>query len=432
MHPTDARRIRGEEALPAADIERPGNPAVMEWAAAGLEAPDKEVIREWRLSRLRSELARRDLAGAVLLDPINVRYATDTSNMQIFCMHNMVRYVFIATHGPVVLFDFPGCGHLSRGLSRIDEVRDAMPMSFFDAGPSEPEFVDGWARTIDELLREHGGRDRRVAIDRMPPGGAQALAHHGVESVDGYGLTEHARSIKHPEEIKAMRRSIHAAETGMWRMWEALEPGRTTENELWSWLHQANIARGGEWIETRLLASGPRTNPWFQECSDRVIQPDELVTFDTDLVGPYGICADVSRAWVAGDRATPEQETLHALALEHIEHNAALIRPGCSFHELGDRSHRLPADCRTNRYPTLVHGIGLCDEYPSIRYPEDRDDAYDGILEAGMTVCVEAYLGRDHGGEGVKVERQGVITEAGIEFLDRFPLGLFPEYPGSE
>ena len=27
-----------------------------------------------------------------------------------------------------------------------------------------------------------------------------------------------------------------------------------------------NIKRGGEWIETRLLTSGPRTNPWFQEC----------------------------------------------------------------------------------------------------------------------------------------------------------------------
>ena len=47
--------------------------------------------------------------------------------------------------------------------------------------------------------------------------------------------------------------------------------------------------RGGEWIECRLLTSGERTNPWFQECSDRVIQTGDIVAFDTDLIGPTAI-----------------------------------------------------------------------------------------------------------------------------------------------
>ena len=41
--------------------------------------------------------------------------------------------------------------------------------------------------------------------------------------------------------------------------------------------HAENIKRGGEWIETRLLASGPRTNPWFQECGPRLVQNNEIV-----------------------------------------------------------------------------------------------------------------------------------------------------------
>ena len=77
-------------------------------------------------------------------------------------------------------------------------------------------------------------------------------------------------------------------------MRQALRPG-ISEQALWAELHAGNIARGGEWIETRLLASGPRTNPWFQECSSRVIEAGELVGFDTDLIGPYGYCADISR-----------------------------------------------------------------------------------------------------------------------------------------
>jgi hypothetical protein len=64
----------------------------------------------------------------------------------------------------------------------------------------------------------------------------------------------------------------------------ATRPG-LTEDDIWAVLHAENIRRGGEWIETRLLASGPRTNPWFQECGPRTIQQNEIVAFDTDLIG---------------------------------------------------------------------------------------------------------------------------------------------------
>ena len=40
---------------------------------------------------------------------------------------------------------------------------------------------------------------------------------------------------------------------------------------------------------------------------------------------------------------------------------------------------------------------------------------YDGALEAGMTVCVESYVGEVGGGEGVKLEEQALITEIGAE-----------------
>ncbi len=51
---------------------------------------------------------------------------------------------------------------------------------------------------------------------------------------------------------------------------------------------------------TRLLAIGERTNPWFQECSDHFGKQGDLLLFDTDLIGPYGYCADLSRSWTIG------------------------------------------------------------------------------------------------------------------------------------
>ena len=65
----------------------------------------------------------------------------------------------------------------------------------------------------------------------------------------------------------------------------------------------------------------------------------------------------------------------------------------------------------------------MCDEYPAIYYPEDAaETGYDGMLEAGMTVCLESYIGEAGGDEGVKLEEQVLVTETGCEVLSNYPL----------
>ncbi len=418
---------RPDAIIETMDVDRPGNPALREWARYGLDEPDLEAMRHYRLARLRSELARRDFGGAVLYDPLNIRYASDTSNMQIWCMHNAVRYLFMATEGPTVLFDFHGCGHLSYGFSTVTETRPAISWYYMGAGPEERARAVNWAAEIADLMRAHGGGNRRIALDRCDQLGIEALRAEGLEPHTSQAFTEEARKIKHAEEIKAMRRAIHACEAGMSEMWKALEPG-ITENQLWSILHRENIARGGEWIETRLLSSGTRTNPWFQECSDRPIEAGDIVSFDTDLIGPYGYCADISRAWVAGvERPSNAQAALHATAMEQIAFNIDLLKPGMGFKEFALKSYRLTDDYMPNRYSCIVHGVGLCDEYPSIAYPQDNKlGGYDGVFEPGMCVCFESYVGAFGGHEGLKLERQALITETGVETLDRFPMDMVP------
>jgi len=39
-----------------------------------------------------------------------------------------------------------------------------------------------------------------------------------------------------------------------------------------------------------------------------------------------------------------------------------------------------------------------------------------------MTLCVESYIGSIHGGEGVKLEEQVLITDTGHEMLTSYPL----------
>ena len=60
------------------------------------EAPvDLDTVRQDRLSRLRLSMAEHDVAGLLLFDQINTRYATDATNMQVWCSHYETRLSLI-------------------------------------------------------------------------------------------------------------------------------------------------------------------------------------------------------------------------------------------------------------------------------------------------------------------------------------------------
>jgi Xaa-Pro dipeptidase len=400
-----------------------GTLAEAEWAAAGIAAPDLPAMRQYRLERIRAELKRRDYAGVLLYDPVNIRYATDSTNMQLWVAHNPTRHCFVATDGPVVLFDYFSCEHLSDHSGVVDDVRPAVSWMYMYGGELSDRRAARWAAGIADLVREHGGGNTRIAVDHLNPEGVEELAKLGVTVGNGEAVMESARLIKARDEILAMRRAIVACEAAMGEMEASLTPG-ISENELWAELHRGNIARGGEWIETRLLSSGPRTNPWFQECSSRKIEADDLVAFDTDLIGPYGFCADLSRTWLCGDgKASGEQRELFRIAADQIARNTELMQPGVGFRELVERSVVPPPDCFPARYGVLYHGVGLADEYPTLPHAQDwTEDTPDGVLESGMVLCVESYIGRLGGREGVKIEEQILITGSGSEKLSSYPL----------
>lgn len=388
-----------------------------------LARPDERLLDLERLARLRARLVEHDCAAGLFYDPTNIRYATGVANMQVYGLHNPCRYAFVPAEGPVVLFEFKGCEHLAAGKAAVDEVRNAVAWYHFIVGERVAEKAAAWAAEIGTLLRTHGGGNRRLAVDRLDPPGLEALERLGVVVVDGQAVVNHARKIKTPQEVVAMRAAVANCESGIARMAAALTPGMT-EQALWAELHAENIATGGEWIETRLLTSGPRTNPWYQECSDRVIENGDMVAFDTDLIGAYGYSADISRSWIAGDRpATDEQRRLYAAAYEQVTRNIPLFRPGATFAEIAAAGWDLPDPYDACSNPALAHGIGLCNEYPLIvnrRFWEEAGIA--GRVEPGMVFCVESFAGAPGGREGVKLEQQILVTETGPELLSRSPL----------
>lgn len=394
-------------------------------AEAADAAVNVDALRHYRYGRVQQLLRQNDCAAAVLSNPINIRYAIDSRNMTVWLLHNMGRYLVVPAEGRAVLFEYANKNCLSAfpRTPAVSEVRLATIHSFFDVAEHALPVSRRWAAEISDVVSRMAGRGpHRLAVDRTDLLGADALRAEGFTLVDGQRIMELARSVKSVDEIACMRRSMAVAEVGMQRMHEALRPG-LTENELWAELHHANIANDGEWIETRLLSSGPRTNPWFQESSDRTIEAGELVSFDTDLVGPYGYCSDVSRTFYCGPgRPTGMQRQLYALAVEQVRYNTSLLRPGLSFREFTERAWSIPSPYAEQNYGCIAHGVGMVDEWPAIGVNPSDPTLEDGLVEVGMVLCIESYIGAVGGSEGVKMEDQVLITPAGFEVLSSFPL----------
>ncbi|WP_412505892.1 dimethylsulfonioproprionate lyase DddP [Roseovarius sp. SYSU LYC5161] len=401
--------------------------AFREWAAAGLELPDLPEMRRYRWARLARHVVARDYAGLLLFDPLNIRYATDSTNMQLWNTHNPFRAVLLCADGYMVIWDYKNSPFLSTFNPLVREQRSGADLFYFDRGDKIDIAADAFSNEVRLLLADHAPGNKRLAVDKPMLHGLRALEAQGLEIKEGEEVTEKARSVKGPEEMRAMRCASHACEASVAAM-EAfarasVPSGQTSEDDIWAVLHAENIRRGGEWIETRLLTSGPRTNPWFQECGPRITRMNEIISFDTDLVGSYGICVDISRSWWIGDRK-PRPDMIYAMqhAVEHVRTNMEMLKPGVTIPELSANTHVLDEKYQAQKYGCLMHGVGLCDEWPLVAYPDRAvEGAYDYPLEPGMVLCVEALVGEVGGDFSIKLEDQVLITEDGHENLTKYP-----------
>ena len=347
--------------------------------------------------------------------------------MQLWNTHNPFRAVLVCADGYMVIWDYKNSPFLSTFNPLVREQRSGADLFYFGRGDRIEVAANTFTNEVRLLVEEHGGKNKRIAVDKIMLHGLRALEAQGFDVVPGEELMEKSRCIKGPDEILAMRCAVSACEISVSVMErfarEMIPKGGVSEDDVWAVLHAENIRRGGEWIETRLLTSGPRTNPWFQECGQRIVQNNEIISFDTDLVGSYGICVDMSRSWWIGEDAPPPK-MIEAMkhGHEHITQNMQMLKPGVNIQELSRNCHTLKPEYQALKYGCLMHGVGLCDEWPLVAYPDQMvHGAFDYELQPGMVLCVEVLVSPEGGDFSVKLEDQVLITETGFENLSTYP-----------
>jgi Xaa-Pro dipeptidase len=375
---------------------------------------DRDLLRTERLARLQASMRTHDVEACLLFSEPNVRYATGAITMPVYSMSTFVRCAVVAAAGSPILFEHRNSMH------RVPAV-DVRPMHAWEFYDDPVTRARAFAMEAIAALRELGVGGDRIAVDRLGTPGFLALQEAGLRLVDSSPVTQDAREIKTPQEVALFRMNGPIMVDALGELETALRPG-ITERELFAVYAHGALSRGAEYLATNTLCSGPNTNPWRAEATDRAIEAGDLVYVDTDTVGVEGCFFCVSRTFVCGDaEPTADERSTYQAAFEWVQGMTALVRPGVTCGELATAAPHAPERFRAQRYECMLHGAGLEEESPSVCYPQDVQSNPDREIELNMVLVVETYMGEVGGSHGVKLGDVVLVTADGPEVLAPYP-----------
>ena len=152
-----------------------------EWQAAGLTLPNLQKMREFRWKRLTQHVVERGLGGLLIFDPLNIRYATDTTNMQLWNTHNPFRAVLICADGYMEIWDYKNAPFLADFNPLVRESRSGASMFYFSCGDKIEDDARSFVGEVTELMRAHAGSNKKLAVDKIMVAGLRALERAGFE-----------------------------------------------------------------------------------------------------------------------------------------------------------------------------------------------------------------------------------------------------------
>ncbi len=381
-----------------------------------ISSDDVLAVRGERLARLQASMRAHNVEVCLLFNEPNIRYATGATAMPVWSLSTMVRCALVCAEGAPILFEHGNSIHRSR--LRADDVRPMHAWEFFDDPGTE---AAAWAAETIDAMRQLGVAGGTVAVDRLGTPGFLALQRAGFTIVDSASVTKAAREVKTPHEIVLFEANGQLV-LDMLSAFEAeIAPG-VRERDLLATLTGAMLQGGGEYLATSTVCSGPNTNPWRAEATDRRLERGDVVFVDTDTVGAEGIFFCVSRTFVVGDAPPqPDQRETYRIAHEWLEAMTSLVRPGVTCGELAEQAPTLPEKYLPQRYECMIHGVGLEEESPSVCYPIDRQSNPDRVIEEHMVLVVELYAGEVGGDHGVKLGDEIHVTASGPRVLAPYP-----------
>lgn len=344
-----------------------------------------------RVLKLRQAMEERNLRAILVTSPINRRYLTGFTGS--------AGYVLITETGSFLLTDFrymTQAPEQAKGFTVIEHAVQVMD-------------------TVKELLQAEQIHELGFEQDAVTFGTYETYAGQlePVKLVPVSGLVEKLRIIKDAGEIEVMQRAADLADAAFAHIVPLIKPG-VTERELDLELEFFMRKHGADSSAFKtIVASGERSAMPHGCASDKVIEENELITFDFGALLD-GYCSDWTRT-VATGHLQPQLKEIYDIVLEAQLHTLEHIKAGMT----GREADALARDI-ISKYGygaqfghSTGHGLGM-EVHEAPRLSRLSND----ILQPGMVVTVEPgiYL---PGLGGVRIEDDIVIMADGIRVLTK-------------
>jgi Xaa-Pro aminopeptidase len=403
--------------FPVASLPAPGRMNV-DWE----ERVDFRRLHEYRLKRTRDAIANAGLGAVLVFDMNNIRYITST-HIGEWARDKVARFALLTPKGEPILWDFGSAAKVHRLHApwlRPENSRAGMTGLRGSVAP-EAGLSDDLARTVREIMQEHGVAGEPLGVDIAELPMIFALQKCGIKVVDGQQAMLDARQIKSKDEIMLLSMAAAMVDGVYQTIFEALKPG-IRENELVAIANKQLYDMGSDDVEAINAVSGERGYPHPHVFSDRLIRPGDQAFFDIiQSFNGYRTC--YYRTFNVG-RATQSQRDAYKQAREWIDASIELVKPGVSTDEIAKvwpKAQDFGFDSEMEAFALQFgHGLGVAlHERPIISRLNSLKDPVE--IKEGMVFALETYCPADDGHSAARIEEELVVTATGHEVITLFP-----------
>jgi Xaa-Pro aminopeptidase len=382
---------------------------------------DFETMRSYKLKRIQSQLAEKDLGAMLCFDPDNVRYATSTAIGE-WSRDKYVRWCVVPREGEPYLFELGSAQEVKKEICPWIPCEHIFPGGGWLRGANTKGAtgmaVTGTVARIKAVLEAGKVADMAIGIDTVDLYMLDALKSAGLKIVNGWDVMWDARVIKCPQELAIIETAASLADGCFEHIADQIRPGvRESEivAEIYGWL----LKQGCDRVTGVNCVSGPRSNPHPHDFSDRMIRPGELVFID--IMGHYLGYGTCYYRTFATTRATQKQKDLYKKAYDWLQASIEVVRPGITT---ADIANQWPTAQELGYSDELAaaglcvgHGIGVSiHEKPFISRLFGAEPM---PIEAGMHFALETFCGE--GSDGARIEQQIIVTETGHKIITQWP-----------
>lgn len=347
---------------------------------------------EGRLSKLRAELEAHGLDGLIVTHLPNIRYLTGFTGS--------AGVLLVFRDGVVLLTDFRYEVQASSEISpdaRVEVVQS-----------------DTWAR-LGNIIGDSPrvgrlGFESAVVTVAQEAKLRECAPRIQLEPVED--LVERLRASKDEDEIASIRQAASLAAQALEATLPAITIG-VRELDVAARLENELRVRGSEWHPFRtIVACGPRTALPHAGASQKTLQAGDFVLIDFGAQVD-GYCADLTRMFVVGARATEKQKTVYDLVCRAQTNALRHIQSGMTGRDADRLARRLIEEQGFGDQfgHSLGHGLGL-EVHEAPRLSKSNDSP----VPEGAVVTIEpgVYI---PGWGGVRIEDDVLVTNGGAKLL---------------